>query len=321
MTAIDLPVIAFQIGLPIVLLIWLQVWPTSDLLGHVIQAVSTGLALLAVALTAIWGVPPWWVPIFYGAILLVIVGRQVFVKHLRHVSQFPKTIPQWLVVSGYAALGIYAGAVATESIAGRFTPETTVVELPLPLGPGTYLVANGGATQTVNAHFLTLNPETARQRDYRGQSFAVDLFKLSPLGNRAIGWRPRDPEAYAIFGEPVFAPCDGIVEQVADDMPDMPIPEPDTSRLEGNHVFLNCGEFGVLMAHFQSDSVLVTQGQRVEQGQPIARVGNSGQTFEPHLHLHAQELAKDGYHLSGKPLHVMLNGRYPVRNMRFHVTE
>jgi murein DD-endopeptidase MepM/ murein hydrolase activator NlpD len=36
-------------------------------------------------------------------------------------------------------------------------------------------------------------------------------------------------------------------------------------------------------------SILVKKGDVVEQGQEIGRVGNSGNTSEPHLHIHLQD--------------------------------
>jgi hypothetical protein len=35
------------------------------------------------------------------------------------------------------------------------------------------------------------------------------MVKLGPLGSKARGLLPADPRDYAIFGEPVFAPCAG----------------------------------------------------------------------------------------------------------------
>lgn len=44
----------------------------------------------------------------------------------------------------------------------------------------------------------------------------------------------------------------------------------------------------VLLLHLQPDSGLVKEGQRVEVGDPIARVGNSGWVCGTHLHLQVQ---------------------------------
>jgi murein DD-endopeptidase MepM/ murein hydrolase activator NlpD len=41
-----------------------------------------------------------------------------------------------------------------------------------------------------------------------------------------------------------------------------------------------------VLAHLQNGSIEVQVGARVRAGQYIGRVGNSGNTIEPHLHLH-----------------------------------
>lgn len=56
----------------------------------------------------------------------------------------------------------------------------------------------------------------------------------------------------------------------------------------GNHVFIE-GESGaiVLLAHFQKNSLLVGRGQKVQPGTPLGKIGNSGRSIEPHLHIQA----------------------------------
>src|SRR5688500_15704121 len=93
------------------------------------------------------------------------------------------------------------------------------VDLAFPLQGGSYLVTGRGSTTSLNGHMMTLNPTTPRMVAFRGQSYAVDLVKLGPLGLRSGGVRPRDPSNYQIFGEPVFAPCTGKVIQTPTDYP------------------------------------------------------------------------------------------------------
>jgi murein DD-endopeptidase MepM/ murein hydrolase activator NlpD len=47
------------------------------------------------------------------------------------------------------------------------------------------------------------------------------------------------------------------------------------------------GEFSVI-AHLQPHSLKVRLGQRVKTGQALGKVGNSGNTSEPHVHYHLQ---------------------------------
>ena len=184
------------------------------------------------------------------------------------------------------------------------------------MSAGTYLVANGGSTQTVNAHLATLHPKTERQRAYRGQSYAVDLVKLGTLGFRASGWRPPLPPAYETFGEAVFAPCAGTIIAARGDRPDNVVPQLDTEEIEGNYVVLDCGGVAVMLAHFKQGSLAVAVGDAVGVGDRVGLAGNSGQTQEPHLHIHAQTLGPDGTLRGGEPLFIRLVGRFPVRNDR-----
>jgi lipoprotein NlpD len=48
-------------------------------------------------------------------------------------------------------------------------------------------------------------------------------------------------------------------------------------------------ESGLLTLYAHASALLVRQGDRVEAGQPIARVGKSGRTSGPHLHFEVRE--------------------------------
>lgn len=69
----------------------------------------------------------------------------------------------------------------------------------------------------------------------------------------------------------------------------------------------------VLLAHMMNGSVAVKVGQNVEVGQFLGRVGNSGNSSEPHLHIHAVK-AGSGSVLDGEGVSVRFDGRFLVRN-------
>jgi murein DD-endopeptidase MepM/ murein hydrolase activator NlpD len=76
-----------------------------------------------------------------------------------------------------------------------------------------------------------------------------------------------------------------------------------------------------LLGHFQKGSVRVFVGQRLNIGEFIAQVGNSGNTSEPHLHINAMLPATAMAPFSGAPIPILINGQYLVRNDRFVVRE
>lgn len=280
---------------------------------------ATGLVLGALLLTAIWLIPPWWTPYCYlGLWLTTVLFRSP--EAMRSSALAPRSGGGRVVLVVLFFVSAGATSAILLALGGRSPPSgQPIVDLSFPMGSGRYLIANGGASAVVNGHFATLQPKTDRQRAYRGQSYAVDIIKLGPWGLRTRGWRPTDPAAYAIFGELVRAPCSGSVLSAVDGKPDMPVPVVDTSLLEGNHVLIHCEEFAVLLAHLQRGSLTVLIEDKVESGQPVGRAGNSGQTNEPHLHIHVQSLAASRSLLSGDPYFLSFDGRFPVRNERITI--
>jgi hypothetical protein len=95
----------------------------------------------------------------------------------------------------------------------------------------------------------------------------------------------------------------------------MPPPLADRQHLAGNFVFLDCGTAHVLLGHLRQGSVSVRPGDRVTTGQRLGAIGNSGNSDEPHLHVHAQK-ATTGTRslLDARPVPVTFYGRSLARN-------
>jgi hypothetical protein len=193
-------------------------------------------------------------------------------------------------------------------------PAGEAVDLAFPLRGGTFVVANGGSSALVNAHVAAL--DDPRFAPVRGQSSAVDIVAVNALGMRARGLWPGDASRYVIFGLPVLAPCSGVVSQAENTLPDLSPPRTDPRDPSGNRVLLDCGRFMVLLAHLKQGSVTVQAGQRIATGDIVGAVGNSGDSFEPHLHLHAQSRGVGALLLGGDSLVARFDGRYLVRNDR-----
>lgn len=182
---------------------------------------------------------------------------------------------------------------------------TEPVRLSFPLQDGTYYVAQGGSSLAVNYH-----------HSYEAQQFAVDLTELNAIGIRARGIYPQERNAYVIYGETVYSPCNGTVTAVVDTFAGQRPPQADTEHPAGNHISISCQGVTVMLAHLQQDSTMVSEGESVSSGEPLAHVGNTGNTDEPHLHIHAVAGNRENA-LRGEGVPILLDGQVPVRNTLF----
>lgn len=103
-------------------------------------------------------------------------------------------------------------------------------------------------------------------------------------------------EDYGCYGIPVLAPAAGRVAAARDGEPDATPGElsNNTKAPTGNFVALelSTGTYLVL-AHLKPGSLRVRPGDSVTEGQELGQCGNSGNTSEPHLHLHHQRQNPD----------------------------
>ena len=298
------------------ILIGCLVWvPARSRLGFGVQVFGSFAALTAMTLRGIWLLPPWWAPYVFSVALTLAAWLG-----WRRIHPIPAAMPVSLGAWSVGVLFLAVGATSTYGTAIAWQSRTNqaagIVNLSFPLERGRYLVVNGGSNSSTNAHFETLDATVPRYRAWRGQSYGVDIVALNGLGLRARGVQPADPRAYVIYGARVLAPCTGQVVIAMDGLSDMRVPEVDRDHLAGNHVMLRCAEADVLLGHLQPGSVRVRTGANVVAGDWLGSVGNSGNTGEPHLHIHAQGPGQTEAPLGGDPRPVQFNGRFPVRGDR-----
>lgn len=203
---------------------------------------------------------------------------------------------QWCSLGFLGACVCGAAVLIIAAWRGR-QPDRPGFDLLFPLHHGTYYIGQGGSSRVVNAH-----------RAVSVQQYALDITKLNRLGRSATGLLPSDLSKYAIFGDSVVSPCDGEVVDAADGLADLIPPSTDRKNTKGNYVVLRCRSLNVdvLLAHLQNGSVQSRIGETVGRGQEIGRVGNSGNTSQPHLHLQANS--------NGQAVPMTFSGRFLVRN-------
>ncbi|MFJ3328330.1 M23 family metallopeptidase [Streptomyces griseus] len=150
-----------------------------------------------------------------------------------------------------------------------------------------------------------------------GQTYAIDIVADPEAGEGEPPARPafrwlwplfRRNRAFPAFGAPLLAVADATVVRASDGRRDhlsrtslpallyLMLIEGNVRsiigvhRVIGNHVVLDLGDSTyAVYAHLQRGSLRVRPGDRVRAGQRLGRVGNSGNTTEPHLHFHLMD--------------------------------
>ncbi len=244
-------------------------------------------------------------PIRYVIPVLFAISLVRSFRWNRGVPFFIPRMPAWNFIYFIQTLVIILfGALAFFAYQGTRAP-AEAVSLSFPLKHGTFYIAHGGNSAVLNYHHLSESPR-----------FALDITRLEGWGRRARGVYPQELEQYYIFGDTVFSPCKGRVFVVQDRFPDLALTQVDTSHIAGNYVGIRSGTVNIFLAHLQQGSIRVQVGDTVDAGQPIGRVGNSGATNEPVLHIHA-EIGEPSDILTQPGVPVRFHDRFLVRNDRF----
>ncbi len=94
---------------------------------------------------------------------------------------------------------------------------------------------------------------------------------------------------YYCFDKAVLAPADGTIEEVTDGIEDNNIGDVNLVHNWGNTIIIQHAD-GLYskLSHLKENSVTVKKGEKVKQGQTIAKCGNSGRSPVPHLHYQLQ---------------------------------
>lgn len=287
-----------HIAVPLLFILRLILLPQHDLPAWI---VSSYTAVGYVALIFFLGAWSWFgKALRYALPALFVLAALVTYPHHHAGLTLSSLTAAGLLIS--FCVGTTFVAVTVLALLGR-RPGVPALKLSFPLRGGTYIIAQGGNSRLVNAHFTQPS-----------QRYALDILKLNTAGLRARGLYPADPKRYAIFGAEVVSPCDGVVAAAEEGCADYSPPDRDSEHHVGNCVVIECDEATIYLAHLMKGSVCVGPGERVCTGQVVGRVGNSGNTTEPHLHIHAEQGSYPGQ-FSGRPgIAMKFHGRFLTRN-------
>lgn len=281
--------------LPLALLFTLWKSTFKSKLEWMLDAISTTVVVGWLFQSGNWS----WIGYYFRFLLVAVLILALFISW-KKVRGLPFKVKYNF--NQKFAIGIYIILIAVFGsynafIPSSYTVDETAIELTFPLKDGTYYVGQGGNNVLLNYH-----------QAYEPQKYALDILKINKFGIRANGLYPKELKKYQIYEDDLFSPCNGKVVEVENEQPDFMPPEADPENATGNYVALSCetSDAIIYLAHMQKGSVTVTSNEDVQVGQKIGKVGNSGNTSEPHLHIHAE---KDGI---GIP--IRFDGKFLVRN-------
>jgi len=144
---------------------------------------------------------------------------------------------------------------------------------------GEWTVLWGGDTKELNYHV-----------EVEAQNGAFDII-ITDENGKSYKNNGDNNEDYHAFGKELIAPCDAEVVLVVDGIKDNKPGEMNLYFILGNTVILKTdNDEYLLFTHFKQNSIVVKQGENVEKGELLGLCGNSGNSSEPHLHFHIQNV-------------------------------
>lgn len=285
-------------------------------LQWLLKSLYSGAYVLYIFMAGSWA----WLSIYLRYLLLGIFVVAVVVSYRRH-SHLSFTHPhqrRWWQGNLVLFLEAFVFLALLGYVLTGYFYRGTPVELAFPLQDGRYYVGQGGGNPLLNYHNVI-----------QSQRYALDVLALNTVGTKARGFYPSELQRYEIFGQGVHSPCDGVVVSVVDGLPDLTPPMMDADNPPGNHVIITCHNINIVLAHLQNGSVVVEPGTTVKTGELLGRVGNSGNTSEPHLHIHAVPAAEARAEINigevdmgaGAGVPLLFDGKFLTRNSTLRVGE
>jgi murein DD-endopeptidase MepM/ murein hydrolase activator NlpD len=204
------------------------------------------------------------------------ITKRTFLEYQAPFAVYKTTFEKGIILLSIATDNNKA---ITGLYAKPYEPDTlrNITPMHLPF-KGEWTVFWGGDTKELNYHVVV---------KFQKNAFDIVMNK----DGRSFKTDGKTNEDYYAFGQPIIAPCDGevvfAVNGVKDNVPGALNP----MYVTGNAILLKTkNQEYILLAHFKQNTIKVKQGDMVKQGQLLGQCGNSGNSSEPHLHFHLQNV-------------------------------
>jgi len=284
-------------------LYWLGFRNSKSKINLVLKLLIVGTYFLFIFYTGRWDLLSYYLRYIF-LFLLILVTIKAFAQFKTLVLVEKKKLGGWVKSIGQFLFLVLLFCGCIEVING-FSTDEKGIDLAFPITEG--FIGHGGNSVLINYH----------HSDITSQQYALDIVKLNSWGLITTSFFSNDLKKYVIYGDTIYSPCDGKIVKAQDGLDNVSLGVIDNLNPAGNHIILEYENNLILMAHMLKGSILVSTGNFVKKDQPIARVGNSGRTRLPHLHMHAiagTDISKIIFGGNGIPIY--FNGKFPIRNER-----
>jgi hypothetical protein len=181
----------------------------------------------------------------------------------------------------------------------KLAPLAVADEAPILAAPplrGEWIAGDSASNDVEAAHRRAMLIENGHA--WVAQRYAIDWVQYRTVDGKRTTWQgPEDKnESYFCYNQPIYSVATGKVVAAADGMAEnmphsrkyaVPI---DFNNAAGNHAVVEIAPHRyVLYAPMRPGSLQVRTGDTAAVGQIIGRVGNTGSSEEPHLHMHIDD--------------------------------
>jgi peptidase M23-like protein len=298
----------FYIIVPLLLIGIVAFKRQPNILIWLFTILSFGLVIAYFWVTARWEI----VSIYFRPMfpILYLLACVVGYKRIKKPETPPKKIAMIFGITLHMILIVFFSGLNWFSYRGYIAPENTI-DLASPFHNGKQIVLHGGSSPFTNGHFHV-----------KPQNYALDIVGINNMGMRASSFQGgSDLSKYVIYGQAIYSPLNGTVIAVEDKYEDQTPPTTDIEHLAGNYILIESEGVEILLAHLKKGSIVVKKGDIITTNTLLGQVGNTGNTSEPHLHIHAEKGGAPMVILNGEAIPFTINKQYLVRGDVIKVQE